>query len=221
MTDITTSILLADDHPLMRKGLAEMIEEEAVFQIIAQTNNGESALALIEQLHPMIAVLDIDMPKMSGLEVAEAVRKKKYSTRIIFLTMYDTDTIFTKAMEIGVMGYVLKESAATEIIDALKSVRDGKHYITPALSGQLMRKTQQLNGSNYRAEEQFALSSLTATERKVLTLISQDKSSKEIAETLFISSRTVDTHRNNICQKLQLRGTNALFKFAMENKHLL
>ena len=171
-----TTILLADDHPLMRKGLKEMIEEDRSFQIIAEANNGESALALIKQHHPQIAVLDIDMPKMNGLEVAEAVRKKKISIRIIFLTMYDTETIFTKAMGIGVMGYVLKESAATEIIDALMNVRDGKHYITPSLSGQLIKQTQQLHSSNYRAEEQFAISQLTATERKILVMIGDRKS---------------------------------------------
>lgn len=214
----TTSVILADDHPLMRKGLKEMIEEEDRFRIVAETNNGESALALIVQHQPLIAVLDIDMPKLSGLEVAAAVRKQKIPVRLIILTMYDTENMFTKAMEMGVMGYVLKESAATEIVEALRNVRDGKHYITPALSGMLVRQSAQ---NEFRAEEQFSLSSLTATERKILKLVAQDRSTKEIAEALFISPRTVDTHRNNICQKLDLHGSNALFKFALNVKHLL
>ncbi|MCK9410144.1 MAG: response regulator transcription factor [Bacteroidetes bacterium] len=213
-----TPILLADDHPLMRKGLKEMIEEEGGFKIIAETNNGESALALIEQHHPMIALLDIDMPKMNGLEVAEAVRKKKLQVRIIILTMYDTENMFSRAMELGVKGYVLKESAATEIVDALKNVREGKHYITPALSGLLVRRSER---QEFHADEQFGLSQLTSSERKILKLISLDKSSKEIAEELFVSPRTVDTHRSNICQKLKLHGPTSLFKFAMDNKHLL
>ncbi len=212
------SVLLADDHPLMRKGLKEMIEEEKIFHIIAETNNGESALLLIEQRKPAIAVLDIDMPKMSGLEVAAAVKEKKISTRIIFLTMYDKENIFIKAIEIGVMGYVLKESAATEIVEALKSVSMGKHFITPALSGVLVKQTTQ---SNLRGDEVLAISQLTATERKIVALIAQDQSTKEIAETLFISPRTVETHRNNICQKLDVHGANALYKFAIENKNLL
>lgn len=195
-----------------------MIEEEDRFRIVAETNNGESALALIVQHQPLIAVLDIDMPKLSGLEVAAAVRKQKIPVRLIILTMYDTENMFTKAMEMGVMGYVLKESAATEIVEALRNVRDGKHYITPALSGMLVRQSAQ---NEFRAEEQFSLSSLTATERKILKLVAQDRSTKEIAEALFISPRTVDTHRNNICQKLDLHGSNALFKFALNVKHLL
>lgn len=213
-----TSIILADDHPLMRKGLKEIIEEEGGFTVAAEANNGESALALIVQHLPLIAVLDIDMPKMSGLEVAAAVRKQKIPVRLIILTMYDTENMFTKAMEMGVMGYVLKDSAATEIVEALKNVRDGKHYITPALSGMLLRQSAQ---PGFRAEEQFSLSTLTATERKILKLVAQERSSKEIAEALFISPRTVDTHRNNICQKLDLHGSNALYKFALDVKHLL
>lgn len=216
-----TSVILADDHPLMRKGMKEIITEDGSFTIVAEANNGESALALIEQHRPDIAVMDIDMPKMSGLESAEAVLRKKIATRIIIMTMYDTENMFTKAMEIGVMGYVLKESAATEIVDALKSVRDGKHYITPSLSGALIKRSIVNDPSQFRAQEQFALSKLTASERKVLKQIGLDRSTKEIAEILFISPRTVDTHRNNICQKLDIHGANALLKFAYEHKHLL
>ncbi|MFA6470069.1 MAG: response regulator transcription factor [Bacteroidota bacterium] len=215
---IHTPILLADDHPLMRRGLKEMIEEEGSFRIVAETNNGESALQLIEQHKPEIALLDIDMPKLNGLEVAEAVRKRKLPVRIIILTMYDTENMFSRAMEIGVMGYVLKESAATEIVEALKNVREGKHYITPTLSGHLVRRNVQ---PEFRSEEQFGLSQLTAGERKILKLISLEQSSKEIAEAMFISPRTVDTHRNNICQKLNLHGPNALYKFSLDVKHLL
>ncbi|MFA6457486.1 MAG: response regulator transcription factor [Bacteroidota bacterium] len=211
-------ILLADDHPLMRRGLKEMIEEEGGFRIVAETNNGESALQLMEQHQPQIALLDIDMPKMNGLEVAEAARKKKLPVRIIILTMYDTENMFTRAMELGVMGYVLKESAATEIVEALKQVREGKHYITPALSGLLVRRSAR---QEFRGDEQFGLSQLTSSERKILKLISLEKSSKEIAEELFVSPRTIDTHRSNICQKLNLHGPTALFKFAMDVKHLL
>lgn len=213
------SIILADDHPLMRKGLKEMIEEEGNFRIVAEANNGESALSLIQQHRPLIAVLDIDMPKLSGLEVAAAVKKAKIPVRLIILTMYDTESMFTKAMDLGVMGYVLKESAATEIVDALKSVQDGKHYITPSMTGTLVR--QRNASAAFRSEEQLALSQLTAAERNVLRLIGQDLSTRQIADTLFVSPRTIDTHRNNICQKLDLHGASALLKFALEHKHLL
>lgn len=212
------SVLLADDHPLMRKGLKEMIEDDPSFSVVAEAGNGERALALIELHKPAVAVLDIDMPVMSGLEVAAAVQKKKLPTRIIFLTMYDTENIFTTAIERGVMGYVLKESAAAEIVDALKSVSAGKHFITPALSGVLVKRSMQ---SNPQSDAVAAVSQLTVTERKIVALIAQDRSTKDIAEMLFVSPRTVETHRNNICQKFNLHGANALYKFALENKHLL
>lgn len=212
-----TPIILADDHPLMRKGLKEMIEEEGNFRIVAEANNGESALSLIEKHRPLIAVLDIDMPKMSGLEVAAAVKKVKIPVRLIILTMYDTESMFTRAMDLGVMGYVLKESAATEIVEALKSVQEGKHYITSSMTGMLVRQRT----AAFRSDEQLALSQLTAAERKVLRLIGQDLSTRQIADTLFVSPRTIDTHRNNICQKLDLHGASALLKFALEHKHLL
>ncbi|MBI2429165.1 MAG: response regulator transcription factor [Ignavibacteriales bacterium] len=211
-------ILLADDHPLLRKGLKETIEEENGFEVIAEANNGESALALIEQHHPVIAVLDVDMPKMSGLEVAAAVQKKKIGTMVVILTMYDSETIFNKAMDLGVRGYLLKDNAVSEITNALHLIMDGKHYITPSLSNMLLQRSPL---TNQRSAEHIGLSSLTQTERKILRLVAENTSNKEIAEKLFISPRTVETHRNNICQKLDLQGTNALLKFAIDNKAIL
>lgn len=213
-----TAILLADDHPLLRKGLKETIEEENGFTVVAEASNGESALALIEQYHPAIAVLDVDMPKMSGLQVAEAVQKKKLDTRIVILTMYDNEKIFDRAMDLGVKGYLLKDNAVSEITDALQKISEGKYFITPSLSDRLVKRSAM---TNTRAEEHAGLASLTETERKILRLVAENQTSKEIAEKLFISPRTVETHRNNICQKLDLQGTNSLLKFAMENKAIL
>lgn len=218
MSDTISTIVLADDHPLMRKGLKEIIAEDGSFTIVAETNNGESAVEMAEQHRPDIAVLDIDMPKMNGLEAAALLARRKSRTRIIIMTMYDTENMFLRAMEIGVMGYVLKESAATEIVDALRTVREGRHYITPSLSGALLRYTDAVSA---RSADRTALTVLTPTERKVLSLIAQEKTSREIADLLFVSPRTIDTHRNNICQKMDLHGANALLKFALEHKQHL
>jgi DNA-binding NarL/FixJ family response regulator len=212
------SILLADDHPLLRKGLRETIEEEGGFSVVAEASDGERALSLIEQYRPTLAVLDVDMPKMSGLDVAAAVQKKNLSTAVIILTMYDKETFFNKAMDLGVLGYLLKDDAVSEIVEALKMVSAGKHYFTPSLSDLMARRDRSMES---RAPEQFFLSSLTQMERKILRLVAENKSSKEIAEQLFISTRTVETHRNNICQKLKLRGINALLKFAFDHKAAL
>lgn len=212
-----THILLADDHPILRKGLREIIEEGENFSVVAETSNGESALALIEQYLPDIAVLDVDMPKMSGLEVAVAVQEKKLKTKIIILTMYDNENIFNRALDSGVLGYLLKDNAISEILEALQKVNEGKYYITPSLSEFLVKRAP----NRQTREGQNILGQLSPTERKVLKLVSDNLTNKEIAEKLFISIRTVETHRNNICQKLNLQGPNALLKFAVENKFLL
>lgn len=212
------TILLADDHPLLRKGLKETIEEQSEYSVIVEANNGESALTLIEQHNPDIAILDVDMPKMNGLEVAAMVQQKKLGTKIIILTMYDNETIFNKAIDNGAKGYLLKDNAVSEINNALYTVINGNHYVTPSLSSLLIQRSE---NHNMRSMEHSALSILTQTERKILRLVGDHKSNKEIAESLFISLRTVETHRNNICQKLNLQGANALLKFALENKKLL
>jgi len=212
------SVILADDHPLLRKGLRDVIEENNLFEVVGEADNGEKALSLIEQRQPNIAVLDVDMPKMSGLDVAIAAQKKNLKTKIIILTMYDNETFFNKAMNIGVCGYLFKDNATIEISEALKKVSEGRHYFTPALSDLIAHRD---NKNQQRTADQFCLSSLTPTERKILQLVAENISNKEIAEKLFISTRTVETHRNNICQKLNLQGTSALLKFALEHKKLL
>jgi DNA-binding NarL/FixJ family response regulator len=212
------TILLADDHPLLRKGLRETIEEDTHFSVIAETGNGEHALALIKQHKPAIAVLDIDMPKINGLDVAALLQKKKHPTKIIILTMYNTDNFFNRAMDLGVRGYLLKDNAISEIVDALQRVAEGKFYFTPSLSDLMVQRSRVIHRD---AAEQLGLSSLTQTERTVLRLVADNISNKDIADKLFISVRTVETHRNNICQKLNLQGTNALLRFALENKPVL
>ncbi len=217
MNDRST-VLLADDHPIVRKGLRKVIEEDGSFAVVGEAGNGEQALRFIEEHTPFVAVLDIDMPKMTGLEVAEALQRKKLPTQIIVMTMYDKETIFNRAIDLGAFGYVMKDSALTEIVEALASVARGKYYISPALSGHLVQR----GGSSPSAtEDKLGLSILTQSERKILRLIAHGKSTKEIAEEFFISPRTVDTHRSNICSKLEVSGTNALLRFAMEHKAIL
>ena len=217
MSDKAT-VLLSDDHPIVRKGLRRVIEEDGSFTVIGEAGNGEQALQFIEEHRPFAAVLDIDMPKMTGLEVAEAVHKRKISTNIIIMTMYDKEPIFNRAMDFGAFGYVLKDSVSTEIVEALTSVARGKYYISPALSSLLVNRSGK---ASQGTEDKLGLSLLTQTERKILRLIANSKSTKEIAEEFFISPRTVDTHRSNICSKLEISGTNALLRFALEHKAIL
>ncbi len=211
------TLLLADDHPLLLKGLCEIIEDGEKFEIIGQATDGEQALLLIEKHNPDIAVLDIDMPKLTGLEIAENMKGKNTSTKIIFLTMHNKESIFNRAMNLGVFGYLMKDSALVEIVEALSAVVKGKRYISKSLTDLLIRRTTDQPIDN----PQTRLSVLTSTELKILKLVSKQKSTKEIAEELSISPRTVETHRSNMCAKLELSGTNSLLKFALENKEML
>lgn len=209
-------IIIADDHPLMRKGLKDLFEEHSGnWQVVGEASDGEEALVLIEKFAGSILIIDIDMPRLNGLEVAKIIQAKKISSGIIILTMYDKENMFNRAMDLGVMGYVIKDSAANEIIDAVKNVALGKFYISPSISGFLVKRGQFYSAGTGDAA---GISSLTGTERKILKMISNNLTTKEIANYLFISIRTVETHRSNICQKLNLHGTNALLRFALEQK---
>lgn len=213
-----TTILIADDHPLFRKGLKEVIVANERLSLIHESSDGEDALRFMEEKRPDIAILDVDMPGLKGLDVAKTAEKKKLPVRIVILTMYNESDIFHRAMDLGVMGYVLKESAVDEIIGCIKSVASGKHFISPALSGHLLKRSPRVS---QKVEETLGLNDLTKAERKVLKLIAANRSTKEIADELFISPRTVEHHRAHICTKLKLSGPNALLRFALEHKEMM
>jgi DNA-binding NarL/FixJ family response regulator len=211
-------ILIADDYPLSRAGLRQVIESQADCEVVAEANDGESALESIRTLLPDIAVLDISMPKMDGLAVARAVREASLPVDIVFLTMYREEELFNRALEIGAKGYVLKDSAAADIVTCLRAVIAGQHYTSPELTTYLVKRSRSPAPA---ADPPSGIESLTPTERKVLSLLAEYKTSKQIGEELFISRRTVDHHRANICQKLGIHGSYALMKFALEHKSLL
>lgn len=209
-------IVIADDHPIFRGGLKQIIDFDKRIKIIGEADNGQKALELITELKPDIAILDIDMPKMTGLEVLKEL--KDSDVKIIFLTMYAEEDIFDEAMNLGIKGFVLKDSAVNDIIDCIYSVYDDRYYISPSVSNFLMNRRKKLNELKNNNPK---LQNLTVTEKKILKYISENKTSKEIAEILFISYRTIENHRANISGKLDLKGSHSLVKFAIENKSLL
>lgn len=213
-----TRIIIADDHPLMRRGIRDVLEEISDFTIIGEAGDGAETYNLTKTLQPDILIIDIDMPKLNGLEVINLLKKERIQTKIIVLTMYDKESIFNRAMDLGVIGYVLKDAVVNEITEAIKNVQAGRYYISPLISNFLVNR--ELKSEKY-PELIAGISKLTPTERKILKMISQNLTSKEIANELFISIKTVETHRSNICQKLGLHGTNALLRFVLENKDLL
>ncbi|HEY3138361.1 MAG TPA: response regulator transcription factor [Blastocatellia bacterium] len=208
-------ILLADDHPLLRRGLRQTIESEADFEVVAEAANGVEALRLIEQQKPQVAILDLSMPEMGGFDLAAELQRRKLGVAVVFLTMHKDKYMFDKAMDLGVKGYVLKDTALDEIMQALRSVRRGQRYISPPLFDYLLER---IDRADSLAEQRPGLSYLTPTERRVLRLIAEYKTSKEIADELHIHHRTVDNHRTNIANKIGLQGSHALLRFAVEHQ---
>ena len=213
----TLTILIADDHPMIRHGLREAIEANEAWQIVGEAENGDRALELIVQLRPTIAILDISMPGRDGFDVVQSLRQKNSPTHVIFLTMYREVDFFRRALDLEVYGYVLKDSAVIDVISAITAVSRGEHYTSPALTSYLIRN-RSADPPKGSSERGLGLHSLSPTERRVLELIAEYKTSKDIAEELSTSPRTIETHRTNISQKLGLHGRHALMKFALEHK---
>ncbi|MFO7448469.1 MAG: response regulator transcription factor [Ignavibacteriaceae bacterium] len=211
-------IIIADDHPLFRTGVRVELERVPRFSIIEETGDGAEALDLIRKLNPDVAILDFQMPGLNGLEIASGLDETGSSTQIILLTMYGDKKIFYKALDLGVMGYVLKDDAVIDIVNAVDAAASGQHFISGSLTDLLVEKVRNKHGNN---EIVNLINNLTSTEKKILALIGDLKLNEEIAEVMFISKKTVENHKVNIAGKLQLKGSRNLFKFAFQNKEYL
>ncbi len=183
------NLIIADDHPIVRQGLRQAIEADAALKVLTEASDGRAALEAIEKYQPQVAVLDIDMPLMDGFAVARAVREKKLNVEMVFLTIQRDEDMVNEAVNLGVKGYVLKDSALTDIVICIKSVAAGQHYASSALTSYLIKRSSRAAALT---EEKTGIKDLTPTERRVLKLIAEYKTSKEIAEELFISYRTVE-----------------------------
>lgn len=211
-------IIIADDHPIFLNGLKKILTGDGNIKIVGEAEDGEKALNLIYESKPDIAVLDIDMPKKNGLDILREVTKNEIPVKIIFLTMYKEEDMFNEAMDNGLMGYVLKESAVSDIVECINIVNQNRHYISPLISDLLLKRRIRIDElEKYNP----SLKNLTQSELKILKFIAENKTSKEISEELFISYRTVENHRANISNKLGLKGSHSLLNFAIKNKNLL
>ena len=212
------TVLIVDDHPLLRHGLREVIGHNSRFKIVGEASDGREALSQLTCLKPQIAILDIDMPRLNGLETIREIRQLPFTVKVIILTMYKEEDMFNAAMDLGAKAYVLKENAANEVVAALEKVDRGESFVST-----LMLEAGQRRGERVR---QLLLSkpqieALTPAERRILKLIGDDYTSKDIAGRLKLSVRTVDNHRQHICNKLKLHGTHSLLKFAFDNSAYL
>lgn len=204
-------ILIADDHPLVRKALRDALAEDTALKIVAEADNGAAALDMIQQTHPDIAILDIHMPKLSGIELARTIQSERFHTAVIILTGDEEPELLHTALKAGVKGYLRKDSAIIEIIASVRAISTGKLFISAGFSSELPHPRLTENTSP-------TLKDLTPSERRILKLIAEGRSSKDIAETMRIHYRTVDNHRTHISRKLNLNGSHALLRFAIEHK---
>lgn len=211
------TILIADDHSLIRSGLHQILTKQMDCRIL-EAGTGVEALDIIRKKSPNIAILDIQMPEMTGFEVALKVRKEALAIDLIFLTMHNDEHMFNKAMDAGIKGFVLKDNTVAEITQCVKTVMDGKFYLSPDLSDYMVRR---FSKNRDQAQDQLGLHDLTPSERTILKLVSEMKTNQEMADEIGISIKTVQNHRNNICKKLDIQGTHSLLKFALEHKTVL
>ena len=208
-------IVIVDDHPIFRRGLKEIIDGDSQFAVVAEAGDGETALREVKTLKPDVVVLDLHLPKIAGLELVRTLRALSHPPAVIVLTMHGEEAMFNAAMDGGAQGYILKDNAADEALVGLKAVASGGVFISPSVARYLVRRHQRaaaLKG------EKKGLCALTPTERRILRLVAENKTNKEIGSELFISHRTVETHRSHICEKLELSGNRALLKFAFDHK---
>jgi two-component system, NarL family, response regulator NreC len=210
---MTVSIVLADDHQIVRKGLRALLEAEADFRIIGEASAGPETAQMVEKLTPDILVLDLMMPGLNGLEVALRVRQQSPNTRVIVLSMHANEAYVLRALKNGASGYVLKNAGMAEIIQAIRQVIAGQRYLSPPLSEHAINAYIE----KARVTAMDAYETLTDREREVLQLAAEGLGNNEIAARLSVSPRTVETHRAHLMSKLSLRTQTDLIRYALQH----
>lgn len=211
-------ILMVDDHPVFRAGLRTVLAGEVGWDVVGEASTLASARALVAECRPDVVITDIGLPDGDGLELARELGRRAGSPAVLVLTMYKTEALVNAALDAGVSGFLLKDNAVTELLDALRTVARGGIHLSPAVSGLLVERQRRRQEVHQRHR---GLEGLTPAERNVLRHTADGLSCKEIASLLGISHRTVETHRHNISQKLGLRGDHRLLQFAIENRSAL
>lgn len=208
----TIRVLVADDHMIVRSGIRHVLESEPDFEVVGEAKSGSEAISLASKLRPDVVVLDISMPDQSGLEVAARLRGSASTTRVLILSMHDNAEYVLESVRAGAHGYLLKDTAATELRRAIRAVCRGESYFSPPVASKL---TAAVRGEHHHNHS--GLEHLTSRERQVLLGIVRGHTNKQIAADLGISHRTVETHRESLMRKLQIRTVAQLTRFAIEN----
>jgi DNA-binding NarL/FixJ family response regulator len=202
-------VLIVDDHRVVRDGLAKILEGCNDIEVIGQASNGLEAIRRVDELKPDVVILDISMPKLGGLEVCRRIRKDSPATKVVILTMHEEEEYSMKLVRLGVSGYLLKDSAAQEVIEAVRSANLGKAYFSPQISKTLAESYREI-----APNQDDPYDRLNDREREVLQLIAEGHTNREIGDILFISPKTVDNHRTNLMRKLNIHSAADLVRWA-------
>lgn len=204
-------IMIADDHPIIREGLKQLLELDGNIEVIAEANNGEECLKMPQKISPDVLLLDINMPKINGIEVMENIKKQKIQTKVLILTVHNEVEYLLKAVEVGIDGYILKDSDSDELKKAIEVVFSGNTYIQPSLIPALNK------GKKEYTIDENKIRSLTKRELEVLKLIANGCSNRKISEELSISERTVKNHISHIFKKIDVEDRTQAAVFVMRN----
>ena len=214
----TIRILLADDHGIVRKGLRFLLERQPDMEVVGEAEDGRAAVRLAEELDPNIVIMDIAMPLLNGIDATAQIVKRNNKIGVIVLSMHSDEGYLVRVLTAGAKGYLLKEDADRDLFFAIEKIRQGKTYVSPNLTEELLDDLVQIGKGEGRPS--FEIDPLTTREREVVKLIAEGRSSKEIADLLFISARTVDNHRANIMEKLNLKKAADLVKYAIQKGYI-
>ncbi len=205
-------ILLADDHTVIRSGLRLLLEQQEDFKVVAEASDGREAVALVAKHHPDVAILDIGMPQLNGIEATRQILSAEPATQVVILSMHTDEGYVLRALKAGARAYILKNSAEADLMRAVRSVAEGKSFFSPVISKMLLEDyVRQIRDK--QVEDSYDL--LTPREREILQLLAEGRTNKEVANILHLSVYTVDAHRGNILQKLNLHGVPELILYAV------
>ena len=204
------TVILADDHPVVRDGLCFLLNAQPDIKVVGTADNGHEAVQLAEKLSPNVAVMDIAMPLLNGIEATQQITTTCPHTRVMILSIHFTSVHIQRALQAGAMGYLLKELAGEEVVEAIRTVHEGRRYLSKKIAETVVEDDVRQGGGD-------VLEGLSPRERQVLQLIAEGKTSAEAAQILFLSVKTVETYRSRFMQKLGLKDMTALVKFAIQH----
>jgi DNA-binding NarL/FixJ family response regulator len=214
MSDGPITILLADDHTIVRQGLAKVLEGEPNFKVVGEARDGREAVSKTDQLKPDVVLMDISMPILNGIEATRQIKKNSRQTKVIILSMHAHDRFIGELLSLGASGYLVKDAAGSDIVKAINAAMKGDVYLSPSISRRVIENFVSLRRKQSSREELYA--KLSNREREVFQMIAEGRSTKEISNILFVSISTIKTHRANIMEKLQIDNLSQLIQFAIE-----